>query len=127
MTTIPTSNLPVPQIQDSAESAKRFFNSYYEESISFPANTIDAAIGFFESRGFEKTAAVSVSSVLLAQSKAENVNVFQLLDTLKGLNELQLSRVVSEILNYNRVRISTLGYREDNPERREFDQRNTMA
>jgi hypothetical protein len=127
MTTIPASNLPIEQIQDSAESATRFFNSYYEESVSFPSNTIDAAIGFFESRGFEKSAAISISSVLLAQSKVENVNVFQLLDTLIGLNELQLSRVVSEILNYNRIRISTLGYREDDPVRREFDQRNTLA
>jgi hypothetical protein len=126
MTTIPQSNLPVEQSTDSAESAKRFFNTYYQEAVAFPANIIDAAVGFFESRGFEKTAAVSVSTVLLSQSKIENVNVFQLLDTLKGLNELQLSRVVSEILNYNRVRISTLGYKVEDSTN-EYDKRNTMV
>lgn len=126
MTNIPQSNLPIEQSKDSADNAKRFFNTYYQETVAFPANVIDATVGFFESRGFEKTAAVSVSTVLLSQSKIENINVFQLLDTLKGLNELQLSRVVSEILNYNRVKISTLGYRVEDPNNNNYDKRNTM-
>jgi hypothetical protein len=49
--------------------------------------------------------------VLLQQAKLDEVNVFQLLDTLKGLNELQLSAVVAEVLNYNRQKNSTLGFR----------------
>ena len=49
--------------------------------------------------------------MLLQQAKLDEVNVFQLLDTLKGLNELQLSAVVAEVLNYNRQKNSTLGFR----------------
>jgi len=49
--------------------------------------------------------------VLLQQAKLDEVNVFQLLDTLKGLTELQLSAVVTEVLNYNRQKNSTLGFR----------------
>jgi hypothetical protein len=49
--------------------------------------------------------------VLLQQARLDDVNVFQLLDTLKGLTELQLSAVVTEVLNYNRQKNSTLGYR----------------
>ena len=37
--------------------------------------------------------------------------MFELLDTLKGLDTLQLSAVVTEVLNYNRSKVSTLGYR----------------
>jgi hypothetical protein len=51
--------------------------------------------------------------VLLQQAKLDNVNVFDLLDTLKGLTEVQLSAVVTEVLNYNRQKTSTLGYRQE--------------
>jgi hypothetical protein len=123
-----TSNLP-PNIapQDSASDAKKFFNTYYEKQLSVSSNAIDATIGFFQNRGFELTAAQSVAGVLLSQSKIENINVFQLLDTLKGLNEVQLSRVVTEILNYNRERISTLGYRIDTAANTEYEKRNIMV
>lgn len=122
-----TSNLPPNTVpQDSASDAKKFFNTYYEKNLSVSSNAIDATIGFFENRGFEITAAQSVAGVLLSQAKIENINVFQLLDTLKGLNEIQLSRVVTEILNYNRERISTLGYRVDNSAT-DYEKRNIMV
>ena len=37
-------------------------------------------------------------------------NRMQILDTLKGLNNVELSALVSEILNYNRFKSSSLGY-----------------
>jgi hypothetical protein len=37
--------------------------------------------------------------------------VFDLLDTLKGLNEVQLSTVVAEVLNYNRDSTSSIGFK----------------
>ena len=48
---------------------------------------------------------------LLNQAKADGVNVFQLIDTLKTLDNVQLSQVVAEILNAYREKISMLGYR----------------
>jgi hypothetical protein len=112
---------------DSASGTKDFFNSYYNTGISLSASDIDATVGFFESRGFDVSAANSIAATLLSQSKIENVNVFQIIDTLKGLNELQLSRVVSEILNYNRLNISVLGYRKDNSANTQFESRNVIA
>ena len=112
---------------DSASGTKDFFNSYYNTGISLSASDIDATVGFFESRGFDVSAANSIAATLLSQSKIENVNVFQIIDTLKGLNELQLSRVVSEILNYNRLNISVLGYRKDNSANIQFESRNVIA
>ena len=49
----------------------------------------------------------------MQQAKLDDVNVFELLDTLKGLDALQLSAVVTEVINYNRSKISTLGYKLD--------------
>ena len=47
----------------------------------------------------------------MQQAKIDNVKVFELLDTLKGLDKLQLSYTVASILNFNRQKISTLGFR----------------
>ena len=82
-------------------------------SLSFPSNEVDAVVGFFESREFDPTSARTLGTVLMQQARLDGVKVFELLDTLKGTDRLQLSAVVTEILNYNRSKISTLGYRVD--------------
>lgn len=107
-----TSNLPTEPSTDSGEGVRLFFNNYFNAPISFPAGEIDAVVGFFKKRGFDDLASNSTSILLLQQAKIDNVDVFQLLDTLKGLTELQLSSVVAEVLNYNRQKNSTLGYRQ---------------
>ncbi len=107
-----TSNLPLEQNTDSAGAVKLFFNNYFNEAISFPAGEIDAVIGFFKKRGFDDLASNSTSIILLQQAKLDGVEIFKLLDTLKGFTEIQLSAVVAEVLNYNRQKNSTLGYRQ---------------
>lgn len=106
-----STNLPASANQDSAQEVKEFFNQYLTEKISFPSNQVDAIIGFFENRGFEKTAAQSTGTALLTQAKLDEVNVFELIDSLQGLNKTQLSDIVANVLNYNREKISTLGFR----------------
>ena len=75
---------------------------------------MDAVVGFFEKRGFEKNAAISTTTTLLNQAKIDQVKIFELLDTLKGLDNIQLSTVVTEVLNYNRLNTSTLGFKVTN-------------
>lgn len=113
MSTI-ASNLPQNLIStDSSDKIKNFFDTYFVDSISFPASEIDAVVGFFRKRGFDELASNSTAIILLQQAKIDNVNVFTLLDTLTGLKDIQISAVVAEILNYNRQKTSTLGYRKD--------------
>ena len=100
-----------PPSKFSDKGVTKFFDTYFSKELSFPSNQVDAVVTFFTKRGFDKTAAISVATTLLQQSKIDNINVFQLLDTLKGLNEIQLSSVVTEVLNYNRPKSSTLGYK----------------
>lgn len=105
-------NLPSVEIQDSAEATKLFFDQYGIEPLEFSANEVSAAIGFFESKGFNSETAASTASAVLKQAKLDAVPVFKLIDTLKTFNGLQLSALVSEILNNNRRSTSTLGYRQ---------------
>jgi len=106
------SNLPKQKpTPGSNEDVRQFFDKYFTKTVSYPASKIDAVVGFFENRGFERTASIAVATVLLQQAKIDNVNIFELLDTLKGLTDLQLSAVVTETLNYSRPSTSSLGYR----------------
>jgi len=112
------SNIPSVSAGDSTQEVKEFFDQYFTKKISFPSNQVDAVVGFFESRGFARSSAISVGTVLMQQARLDDVNVFQLLDTLKKQDNIQLSNVVTEVLNYNRQKISTLGYKVSNTENR---------
>tara|TARA_B110000503_G_scaffold133091_1_gene210043 strand:- start:2604 stop:2975 length:372 start_codon:yes stop_codon:yes gene_type:complete len=109
------SSLPQNKITDNFndKGVTNFFDRYFSKKLSFPTNQVDAVIAFFEKRGFDNSAAISVGTTLLTQAKIDGVNVFKLLDTLQGLNEIQLSAVVTEVLNYNRAKSSTLGYKRE--------------
>jgi hypothetical protein len=104
-------NLPSQSSSDSSKEVKQFFDKYYINQISFPSNQIDAVVGFFQQHGFDQESARSTGIVLLNQARADNVNVFELIDTLKTLDDVQLSQVVAQILNSYREKISVLGYR----------------
>lgn len=112
--------------QTTSDLTKKFFNNYYNTQLSYNASEVDAVIGYFLKRGFEKIAAVNTASVLLQQASIDQLNVYQLLDTLKGINDVQLSNVVAQILNLNRSKTSTLGYRTASSTLL-FDQRNIVV
>ena len=104
-------NLPPKQDTSSSDKVNRYFSTYFGYQLEFPSNDVDAVIGFLENKGFDKVAAQSTGSVLLQQAKIDGIKVFELLDTLKGLEKIQLSFTVAQILNFNRQKISTLGFR----------------
>jgi len=104
-------NFPSNVPPDSSAKVKSFFDRYFLHQITFPSNQIDAVVGHFIKRGFDELAAKSTAIVLLTQSRLENVNVFQLLDTLKGVSDQELSLVVAEVLNVYREKTSSLGFK----------------
>lgn len=93
------------------QDIKQFFDKRFSNQISFPAAEIDATVGFFVKRGFDQSSANSTAIILLNQAKVDNVPVFELLDKLKGLTDVQLSQVVTQVLNTDREKTSILGYR----------------
>jgi hypothetical protein len=113
MTVIVKQNFPSSIPDDSSKAVKSFFDRYFQHQITFPTNQIDAVVGHFLKRGFDEVAAKSTAIVLLTQSRIENVNVFQLIDTLNGVSDQQLSLVVAEVLNVYREKTSSLGFKSD--------------
>tara|TARA_B110000503_G_scaffold75636_1_gene116786 strand:+ start:5606 stop:5980 length:375 start_codon:yes stop_codon:yes gene_type:complete len=100
----------INKIIDSSTEVKTFFDRYFSKSISITSNEVDTVLGFFTKRNFDKSSAIAVTTVILQQAKSEGKNVFELLDSLTGLDEVKLSQLVSAILNNNRSKISALGY-----------------
>ena len=77
------SNLPQQaEAGSSGQEVKEFFDKFFLRQITFPSNQIDAVLGFFLKRGFDESASRSTGIVLLNQARIDNVNVFQLIDTL---------------------------------------------
>jgi len=118
-----STNLPTPAKQDSASGTKLYFNNYGSGPLELAANDVAAAINFFESKGFDNDAALTVSAAILDQAKVDNVSIYSLLDTLKVFDNIQLSGLVAEILNNNRPITSSLGYKEARTEEN-FQSRN---
>lgn len=108
-----------------AVSTEKYFNEYFKTPINFTPNEVDGVIAYFLKRGFEKQAAVNISSTLLQQADIDGVNIFQLLDTLKGVTDVQLNNVIAQILNLNRPKSSKIGFR-TTPLTQLFDQRNII-
>lgn len=110
---------------NSGKETKTFFNKYYTTEISYPANEIDAVVSFFTKRGFDKTPAISVATAILQQAKNESVPVFEVLDTLTGLDSVQISAVVAQVVNLNRPITSVVGLRSEN-QIKSLDYRNIL-
>ena len=106
------SNLPITQTQEPKTETRRFFDHITKPTLTFATNDVDAMVGYFESRGFSKQSAISTATVLLTQAKIDGINAFTLIDTLKGIDDVKLSSIVTEILNANRSKISSLGYKD---------------
>jgi len=119
-------NLPISKLSnDSSEPVKQFFDKFYTRAVSFPAAQIDAVVSFFLKRDFDQDSTRSTAIVLLNQARIDNVDVFEILDTMKSLTDLQMSQVVAQILNGYRENTSLLGYRVasiENP----FESRNIL-
>lgn len=120
-----TSVTGIENKNDSSAEVKEFFNKYFTKQISFTSNQVDSVVGFFERRGFEKQSAIAISAAILQQAALEKTPVYSILDTLKGLDEVQISKLVSTILNVNRSKSSALGY-QIQPEKQSREARNII-
>lgn len=118
-------NIPVTT-SDSSTDVKQFFDKFFVNEVTFPANEVDAVVGFFVKNGFDVESSRNTAIVLLNQAKVDNVKVFKLIDTLKVLSDVQLSQVVAQILNTYREKTSLLGYRIA-PLVNQFESRNILV
>lgn len=106
-----TSSLPNEKKTDRANNTNKLLNRYYNQEIYYTPAEVDAVVGYFQKRGFDEVAAVNTAALILQQAGVDKIPAFELLDTLKGINDVQLSNVIAQILNLNRSSCSTIGYR----------------
>ena len=105
-------NLPPKNKDTLGATIEKLTNTQYQTEYEFNAGEYDAAVGFFVRRGFKRTSAESTAYVILSQAKIDNVNPQELLDKLGHASEIQLSELITIILNANRYKSSRLGVRQ---------------
>lgn len=103
-------NLPITKSNNSDNSTLLAFDNYYNAPLELDTNIFNAMKGFFESRGFYPETAETISVTIIRQAKLDSYNPMKVLDTLKGLDSVEISALVSEIVNFNRYKTSYLGY-----------------
>lgn len=102
-------NIPQTRNESNSDLTVKVFDQYYQAPIDINNNELIAMIGFFEKRGFGKDAAESTALIIVKQAKKDNYSAMEIMDTLGGLSNVEISGLVAEILNYNRFKTSSLG------------------
>jgi hypothetical protein len=103
-------NIPQPsQVLDSSQETLKVFDAYTTAPLNVDSATFDAMTGFFASRGFGEDSARSMSYIIIKQALIDNYKPFQLIESLRGLDDIEISALITEILNYNRFKTSSLG------------------
>ena len=90
-----TINLPV---STDTTDVKQFFDKFFVNQISFPSNQIDAVVGFFLKHGFDVESSRSVGIVLLNQARADNVNVFELIEQHKEMPTIIKKKTTKKVV-----------------------------
>ena len=105
-------NLPPKESDGLNETIQKLTTSNYETEYEMNPNDYDACIAFFVRRGFKRASAETTAYVILAQAKIDSVNPQEILDKLNKSSEVQLSELITLILNANRYKSSRLGVRQ---------------
>jgi hypothetical protein len=105
-------NLPPKQKDDLDKTIEKLTTTNYETEYQFNVGEYDTTVGFFVKRGFSRTAAESTAYVILSQAKIDNIKPHELLDKLTQASPVQLSELITIILNANRYKSSRLGVRQ---------------
>ena len=105
-------NLPPKEKDNLDKTIEKLTTTSYQSDYEFNVGEYDATIAFFVKRGFTRTAAESTAYVILAQAKIDSVRPQVLLDKLTYADEVQLSEIITIILNANRYKSSRLGVRQ---------------
>lgn len=103
------SNLPNSPDTNSLQKVVRYFDNYYTKPIDLDVQNIDLLKGFFESKGFDSVAAENISYVILKTAKESNYKPQEIVDSLRNYDPLQLNEFLLSVMNYNRVKTSSLG------------------
>ena len=103
------SNLPASTSTTNLQKVVQYFDSYYSTPINLDAASIDVLKGFFESKGFDAQSSENITYIILKTAKQRNYKPQEIIDALSAYDRLQLNDFLLSILNYNRIKTSSLG------------------
>lgn len=104
-------NLPQKDKDSLEKTIQKLTTTDSVEPFQLNQNDLDVAIGFFVKRGFDRQPAEETAYVILQQAKIDSVNPQEILDQLTKADPVQLSELVTIVLNANRYKTSRLGVR----------------
>lgn len=110
-------NLPQKEKDVLQKTIDKLTTSDRVEPFQLNQNDLDVAIGFFVKRGFDRQPAEETAYVILQQAKIDDVNPQEILDQLTKATPVQLSELITIILNANRYKTSRLGVRNTRTEK----------
>ena len=99
----------IPPADNPSSDTVQAFDNYFSDPIEMDPTVLAAIKGYFTNKGFGEVSSEYIAITIIAQSMQDGYNPMQLLDTLRGLQSVELSGLVAEILNYNRFKSSSLG------------------
>jgi len=103
-------NLPLKQADSSSsDPTNKTLSQFYDIPVQLDQNVLVAMIGMLENRGFSSYSAESIAITIMVQAVRDNYNPMTILESMKKLNENDLSQIIAEVLNYNRFKTSVLG------------------
>ena len=105
--------LNLPNVKEALDkTVEKLKTTTYIESFQLNAGEYDATIGFFVKRGFSRISAESTAYIILQQAKIDSVSPQEILDKLTYADPVQLSELITIVLNANRYKSSRLGVRQ---------------
>ena len=105
-------NLPPKESDGLNKTIQKLTTTNYQSDYEMNPADYDACIAFFVRRGFKRASAETTAYVILAQAKIDSVSPQEILDKLNKASEIQLSELITLILNANRYKSSRLGVRQ---------------
>jgi len=105
-----TSFTNLPSTPSLTNATVQAFDTYYSKPLELDAGIYTAMKSFFTSKGFENNSADNIAVLIIKESKINGLNPMKVIDSLRGLDNVEISTLVNEIVNYNRFKTSFLGY-----------------
>lgn len=103
-------NIPPKQAAGSASDlSNKNLNQYNDLPVQLHNDTLTAMKGLLSNKGFSDESAENIAITIMMQAKRDSFNPMNVLDSMKNLGNIELSQLVSEILNFNRFKTSVLG------------------
>jgi hypothetical protein len=103
------SNLNVVDLNNLSGNGSKFFNNYFDNTISISTAKDDAVVGYFEKVTENRDSALALASAVIYTARVQNIDVMAVLDEFKKLNKDQLGPYISYFLNLSRVGTSLIG------------------